>query len=789
MLQSYIKIAFRNLTRDKAFALTNLLGLSVGTACCLLIFLWVAHECHMDNFHVNGQQLFTVYERYRHDGQVGAGYNTRWLLANEMKKVIPDIELASGLAFNRQETFQVNDKILQMQGSCAGTDFFRMFDYPLLEGTASTALNEPASIAISRRMAEIFFGSPSQAMGKTIRFENRKVLVVTAVFENLPALASEKFEYLLNWDAWLADNPDLNSWETNGPRTYVQLRPDADPSAVERKISHFLDGYDRSQTSRFRVELGLQPFGAQYLYSSFTHGRPDSGRIVYVQLFSWVAICILLLACINFMNLATARSVKRAREVGIRKVVGALRRGIMVQFFGEAILLALLAVLFAVWLVWLLLPTFNVLTGKELAFPFSQPIYYLGLGGLVLMIGAVAGSYPALFLSSLQPIRVLKGIPQFGVYSLWLRKGLVIFQFTLSIILIIGTLVVSRQTTYLQQQDIGYVRKTLLYFPLEGALSAHYSLFKQQASKVPGIEWVDVVSQTPQQMEFRTFDLAWEGKDPSSAILFTTTSVGYDYVKLMGLQLLQGRDFSNTLATDSASFLINETAARTMGYLAPIGKPITLFGRKGHIIGLVKDFHYNSLQKSVRPLIIDLQTNHFYGNVLVRTQPGKTKEALASLEVLYHQLNPGHAFSYSFFEEEYQRFYQNEQIITKLSTTFAFVAVFISCLGLLGLSMFTAHQRTREIGIRKVLGASVTNIVFLLSKEFLCLVAIAYVIATPIAWFTLKKWLEQYAYRVEMTGGILALAGILALLIALLTVSSQALKASLANPVKALRSE
>ena len=489
------------------------------------------------------------------------------------------------------------------------------------------------------------------------------------------------------------------------------------------------------------------------------------------------------------MNLTTARSVKRAKEIGIRKVVGAFRFALIRQFIGEALLIVSIAIIISLVLVMLVLPVFNQLTGKQIHIPLADPTFWLIITGLLLVTGFISGSYPALYLSSFKPVRVLKGSLKFSSGALWFRKGLVVFQFMLSIILIIGTIVVSKQVNYIQTVNLGYDRENLLYIPLEGDLTPKYQLFKNQSLQMLGIKGISRITDNPTQITNGTGGVEWEGKDPTSDIEFAQSAVGYDFIKTMHLQLAQGRDFSKDFATDSAGYILNESALKRIGYKNPVGKPLTFWGKKGTIIGVLKDFHFNSLHAPINPLVLRLGENIEWGNALVRTEPGKTKEALASLEKVCKNLNPKFPFTYKFSDEEYQKLYKSEQVVSQLARYFAFLAIFISCLGLLGLVIFTAEQRTREIGIRKVLGATVPNVVGLLSKDFLKLVLIANLISWPLGWWAMSKWLQNFEYRITISWWVFVLAGLAAVLIALLTVSYQAIKAAIANPVKSLRTE
>ncbi len=789
MFKNYLITAFRHLRRNRFFSVLNISGLALGMACSLLILLWVMNEKGINTWHANVDRLYTLYEKQYHDGQVDGFYSTPGVLPDEIKKIIPEIEMSTGYAWTNLNTFQAGDKILKERGNNASPDFFDMFSFPLLEGTAKTALNSPVSIAISRKMAEDFFGDPKQAIGQTIRYENRSDLKVTAVFENLKDNTPDKFDFLINWELFLENNGWAKEWGNNGPRTIVLLRKDADPVKVEAKIKKFLDNYNKDQSANFYIHLHMQRFSDMYLNSNFKNGQIVGGRIEYVRLFSIVAVFILLIACINFMNLTTARSVKRAKEIGIRKVAGAFRTTLIGQFISEAILITFLAVLIAFVLVLLLLPAFNNITGKQITLPLNEPVFWISLLSLTLITGIISGSYPALFLSAFQPIRVLKGTMKFSNGATWLRKGLVVFQFMLSIVLIIGTIIVSRQINYVQTLNLGYDRDNLVYIPLEGDLTGKYSLFKQEAIKLPGIKMVSRITQTPTDISNGTGGVEWEGKDPNSMPQFVQASVGYEFVKTLNLKMLQGRDFSNEFATDSSAYIVNEAALKIINYKDPIGKPLTFWQHKGVIIGVLKDFHFNSLHDEIRPIIFRLRENESWGSALVRIEAGKTAQVLAGLEKICKQLNPQFPFSHQFADEDYRNLYKSEQVVKKLSSCFAFLAILISCLGLLGLAMFTAEQRTKEFGVRKVLGASVGSLFNLLAKDFLILVTISFLIAAPLAWWASNNWLSNFAYQASIGWWIFGFAGILAILIALITVSFQAIKAAVANPVKSLRSE
>jgi putative ABC transport system permease protein len=791
MFRNYLKTAFRNVIGNKVFSVINILGLALGLACSLVIFLWVQNERSFDSFHKNKKELFQVYERWFYDGKIDASYPTQGMLAEELKKNIPQIQYASGFEYasapGTQNTFGAGDKIEKMNGMFAGEDFFKMFSFHVLQGNATTAIQNPSSIAISKKMADIFFGSPSNAIGKIIKYENKENLLVTAVFENVPENSSLQFDFLRSWTDFVAQNDWVHNWGNTDPQTFVQLRKDADAAKVGAQIKDFIYNY-QPKTKGLKTELALQPFTQRYLYSNFKDGYINGGRIEYVRLFTLIALFILIIACINFMNLTTARSGQRAKEVGIRKVIGALRISLIKQFIGEALLVTSVAIIIALVLVLLLLPSFNMLTGKQLSLPLNHFNFWVMLIALLLITGLIAGSYPAFFMASFKPVRVLKGNLKFSLSNIFLRKGLVVFQFALSVMLIIATIVIYQQMQYVQTKNLGYNRENLLYIPIEGDLINKYEVFKQQALDNTAILNVSKMRNSPTDIEHHTSSIYWPAKDPNLNVSFADGVVGYDFVKTMNLQMLAGRDFSREY-NDSASYILNETAVNKIGFKNPVGQTITWGNHKGTVVGVLKDFHFNSLHQKIEPLVIRLDEKWGWGTILVRIKAGQTKQAIASLQSVCKQLNPEFPFTYQFSENEYANLYKSEAVVSRLSNIFAFLAIFISCLGLFGLAMFTAEQRKKEIGIRKVLGASAGNIVRLLSVNFLKPVAIAIVVAFPVAWIAMDNWLQDFAYRVHIGWLAFAIAGFTAIFIALIAISFQSIKSAIANPVKSLRSE
>lgn len=788
MIRNYFKTAWRNLFHNKTFSLINISGLALGITCSLLIMLWVQDEYSVDAFHKNSDQLYYIYERSFSGEKVEANYNTQCLLANELKAHIPQIKYASAVETANSVVCAAGNKILKKDGVFAGSNFFIMFSYPLLQGTARQSLNSISGIVISRKMAEAFFGSVNNAAGKTIQYANKEDLIITGVFEDLPANSSVQFEFVRPWEAFMSQNEWAKSWGNNDPFTIVQLQPDANPAKTQAGIRNFLDRY-LPVTKDSRIELALQPYHEKYLHETFINGVPARGRIEYVRLFSIVAIIILLIACINFMNLSTARSIRRAKEIGVRKVLGAARSRLITQFLAEALLLTFFAMLVAIFLTVLLLPAFNWLCGKHLIFPVRQPVLWLCLLCLLLITSLIAGCYPALFMSSLLPVQVLKSKIKFGWRSIFFRKGLVVFQFALSFIFIVGMIVIYRQVNYVQTKNLGFNRNNLIYISIEGDLTEEYNLFKEKALLVPGITSVSRMLQTPTGYHHYKGDISWQGKAPDDKEPIADVSVGYDFVKTLQLKLKEGRDFSNNYGTDSTNFLINESMTVKLNDPNPIGKKLSWGTNKGIIVGVLKDFHFYSMHRAIDPMVIRLDEKRKYGTILVRAEAAKTKDALAALEKLNKDINPKTPFTYQFADQEYAILYNNEQLVSRLADCFAMIAIFISCLGVLGLITFSAEQKTKEIGIRKVLGASVLNIIQMLSKGFLNLILIAASIAFPVAWWAMNKWLEDFAYRVSISWWMFALAGCIAIIIALATISFQSIKAAIANPVKSLRTE
>ena len=790
MIKNYFKIAWRNLLHNKTFSLINIFGLALGMTCSLLIMLWLKDELKRDRFHANDKRLFRVMENQFYSGDISTFPASPGILAENIVKDVPEIEMASQMLWEEEPLFTVGDKFDKEKGRYVQKDFLRMFSFKLAKGDAATALARPDAVVLSKKLADKYF-KREDPIGKMIKIDSKENVIVTGVLEEIPELSSLKFDFLMSYDIWFKKNDWAKEWGNNGPRCYVMLAANTSVDKVNAKIKNYI----KTKNKDSNVDLFLQNYGESYLYSNWDNGKQNGGRIEYVRIFSVVAIIILLIACINFMNLATARSLRRAREIGVRKVVGAGKRQLVAQFIGESMFVSFLAILVSLTIVALILPSFNTLTEKHLSINLGDPSFLLILLGLTLVTGVISGSYPALFMSTLKPIVVLKGLLKFKPGATYFRKGLVVFQFALSIILILGMIVIYRQINFIHNKNLGFAKEDLLYMPLEGDLGKNFMAFKEELLKQPGIKNISSAQSSPLEVGSSTQGVRWPGKDTTKLILFSNNPITYDYVKTMGIQLIGGRDFDPSYSLDTMNYLVNEAAARKIGYKDPVGKELTMWGDKGSIIGLMKDFHHNSLHVPIEPLILRLfkgswiKDNGYWGNVIIRTEKGKSKQAIASMEKVFKQFNPGFPFRYYFTDDEIAKNYKAEYTVSKLSRYFAFLAIFISCLGLFGLVTFTAEQRTKEIGIRKVLGASVTGIVRMLSKDFLILVLIATVIAFPVAWWAMYKWLNDFEYRVDIGWWVFVVAGVVALLIALLTISFQSIKAAIANPVKSLRTE
>ncbi|RDC65415.1 ABC transporter permease [Adhaeribacter pallidiroseus] len=786
MLTNYLKIALRNLLRHKGFSFINISGLALGMTCSILIMLWVQDERSFNQFHAQLNRLYRVMEVQHYGGNSDFTFDaTPGPLGENLPQDIPEVAQAVTLHPGFNLLFTHENQALKQNGTYAGPDFFRMFSFPFTQGNPQTALKQPKSIAISETMAQTYFRS-TNVVGKTIKVNNKDTYQITGVFKDVPKNSSLQFDWVMPFTDYVQENDWVKDWDNNGPKTYVLLQPNTSQATVDQKIKHYLATKKKEST----IDLFLQPVGDMYLQGNFKSSNvPVGGRIEYVRLFAIVAVFILVIACINFMNLATARSARRAKEVGVRKVIGAGQRELIGQFSGESMLITLLAIVFALGLAQLLIPVFNQLTDKAIAIPYQDPQFILAVASIALITGLLSGSYPALFLASFEPVKVLKGTLRFNTSTIWFRKGLVVFQFILSSVLIVSALVVYSQVQYIRTKNLGLNRDNVAYVYLEGKLKEQAAPLRNDLLRSPDIKQATIANQNPLMVGSSTGNVQWAGKTPKADVLFSVLATQYDYLKTMDIPLKAGRDFSKEFGTDTSNFVINEEAARLMNMRDPIGQKIQVMGVTGQIIGVTKDFHSSSMHTAMQPLILILNPKYAADYLFVRLATGKTKDGLAQMEKLVKQYNPGYPFEYHFLDEDFEQMYKSEAMIGQLAYYFAFLAIFISCLGLFGLALFTAEQRTKEISIRKVLGASVFNITRMLSLDFLKLVLLANIIAWPLAAYVMHNWLQNFEYRTNLAWWIFALAGGSTLIIALLTVSYHAIRTAVTNPVTSLRSE
>lgn len=785
MFKTNLKIAWRNLVKDKQFTFLNVLGLSAGLGCALLIFLWVHDESSYDKFFENDDRLYQLMEVRSYDGEVHASEESSGLLSETVKQQVAGAEYAAAVAppdWFPQYTLSVGDKNIKASGQYTGRDYFNIFSFKLVEGNKNNVLESKSSIVISDELAKKLFGTTENIIGKPVRFDQDTTFYVSGVFEKVPQHSSQQFDFVLSFEYFKSIKEWVTLWGHTGPHNYVLLDKGTGINAFNKRVADVIT-VSTGDTSR---KVAAAKFSDIYLHNDYGNKAASGGRIEYVRLFSLLAIFILVIASINFMNLSTAKASRRLKEIGIKKVVGAGRKQLIFQFLSESLLLTLFAAVFAIGIALLLLPAFNQVTGKRISLHFDTAIiiYFIAI---VLCTGLLAGSYPALYLSRFNPLSILKGKLRSSLAEVVSRKGLVVFQFTLSTILIVAMMVIYQQMQFIQATDAGYNKNNVLRFSAEGNIHGKKEAFIAELKNIPGIVNASATYHKMVGHGYSHTGMEWEGKDPNSDITFEAFEVDYDFVETMGMEIKEGRSFSRNFGTDSAGIVLNETAVKTMGLKDPVGKTIKRFGKKDlQIIGVVKDFHFESLHEPIKPGYMFL----WGGNIIVASvQANNQRQTIAAIERLYGKYNPGFPFTFNFLDEAYQRQYDSETRVSALSRYFAGLAIVISCLGLFGLAAFTAQKRRKEIGVRKVIGASVVNITTMLSKDFLRLIFISLAVAFPVSWWLMSNWLQGFAYRVSITPSVFVSAGIAVVLITLFTISFQSIRAATANPVKSLRTE
>ena len=774
MIKNYMKIAFRVIKKHKGYSFINITGLAVGIACCVLILLWVQDELGFDRFHNNYKEI------YRTTLNLEGRWTTSspWALAPILKREYPEIQSATRYRQN-DLLFTYEDKSFNEHTGFVDPDFFDIFTYPWVKGSQETPFPTPDSVVITEKTAKKYFGS-DDPLGKTLTANNRTKFTVTGVIKNVPANSTLTFDILAS--VKLLGEETLNSWALESS-TFILLQKKASPDALVEKIAGITMEYDKRTNKK--VVTGIQPLSQMHLYS-----LEGGGNIIYIYIFSTIALFILLIACINFMNLSTARGSTRAKEIGMRKVVGASRQHVINQFFGESLLLSFVSLLIAIVLVCLLLPAFNNLAQKSMRLDLSSNLpILLGLLAITLFTGMISGIYPALFLSSFRPANVIKGSYFTRSSKSLLRKVLVVTQFSIAIILIIGTIVTAKQLNFIRNKELGFNRQHVISLPMNPALRESYETFKNEALNHRSIIHVTSAQNRPTQVG-NINPVYWEGRGPEQYETMKFITCDHDYIKTFEMEMAQGRDFSRDFPTDLQNYIVNEEAVKLMGLEDPVGKLFSIWQYEGQIIGVVKNFHSRPLHNEIEPLVLTLaQQNWEPSYVFLRIGPENISQTLDDLEKTWKKFAPNFPFDYLFLDEAFEQLYRTDQRTGTIFTYFAILAIFISCLGIFGLAAFTAEQRTKEIGIRKVLGASISGIVSLISKEFVLLLTLANVIAWPIAFFLMNRMLKNYAYRIGLSVWIFLMAGAIAYFIALLTVSYQAFKAARTDPSRALRYE
>jgi putative ABC transport system permease protein len=783
MIGNYLKDIWRNVLRDRQFTFLNVAGLSVALTCVLLIYLWVADERAIDKFHANDARLYQVMSHIKLPDGIHSGEYTPYLLSRAVAKEMPEVEDATCLMKGFIEgSLSAGEKHIKITRYFADYHFFNLFSFRLIAGNKDDVLNDKYSVVISDRLARQLFNRTDNIIGKTVQWvDDPHLFTVSGIFQESGNSSSLKFDALFSYELFFEREPDTKDWSNCNPFTFLLLKPGADPSRLDDKLTHFL----HAKSDKSPLTLTVRKFSDRYLYDKYENGRQSGGRIRYVQLFSLIAAFILLIACINFMNLSTAKAARRLKEAGIRKLLGAGRNSLIFRYVCESVLLAFAGLFIAVLLAFVLMPEFNKITGKQLSLHFSSTIVFelLCIG---MLTGLLAGSYPAFYLSGFKPITALKGKAGTVWGELWVRKGLVVFQYTLSVIFIVAVMVIYKQMNLIQTIDLGYNKDNIISLKNDKKIGDNFNAFMTDARDIPGVTAVSSINGDMYGNSSGSTEHAdWNGNTAGEKIMMTDLDVGYGLIELLGMKMEAGRSFKKDFVSDSLAIVLNESAVNAMGIKDPVGKSFDIWGAKYHIIGVTKDFHFESLYEKVKPCFMRLDPAG--ANILVKISGGKEREVISKLGDVYRKYNAGMSFDFSFMDKAYEALYINEEREAVLFKWFAALAMIISCLGLFGLAAFSAQKRQKEMSIRKVIGASSTDIATLLSKDFLELVAVAMLISTPISWWAMNKWLDGFAYRVSIGTGIFALTLLLMIIVTLITVGVHSVKAALANPAESLR--
>jgi ABC-type antimicrobial peptide transport system, permease component len=803
MLKNYLKIAVRNLKTNKVFSFINIFGLAMGLTCFMLIAIFVYHELSYDKYPAEAKNIYRVMVSVTGNGDVAVYPNVDVAVGEGIKNVFPEVRATTRI-LPVSDFIKYGDKQFKEEHlAFADSNFLQMFSIPLVEGNINSALVNPNSIVISASFAKKYFGN-EEAVGKSIAIGTRKALYkITGVFDKVPDNSHFHFDAFLSLATFHITNP---TWSNIGYYTYLLLNKNTDPKKLESGFPRLVEKYvvpevqhdmgvslAEAQKSVNTFRFSLQPLTDIHLYSSTKFELEPNGDIQYVYIFSALAFFILLLACVNFTNLSSARAVKRAKEVGIRKVMGSIKKQLVFQFLTESVLLTFLAIVFACILIFFLLPYFNQLSNKNFRFgSFFSYKSILAMISLTFLVGILAGIYPAFFLSSFNTIKVLKGSGAVdGSQRKGLRSGLTVFQFFVSTALIIATIVVYQQMQYMLNKNLGYDKEQVLFLPDARLLGKNQTAFEQQLLQDKHVVSASISRSVPGSQFMNGTEIYPRNESSNGTEIHTNIyNIDYDYLPTMGIRVLQGRNFSKDFPTDSAGVVINEAAVRELGWsrLNPIGRSIVRSGQQEYkVIGVVADFNYASVKQKVAPMMMLLGNN--FGGLIIKIKAADVKGFLAELKRQWDDFRPDGPLEYNFVDEKFATLYASEQRTQQIFSSFAVIAIILACLGLFGLSAFVIQQRTKEIGIRKVLGATVNQVLLLVCKDFLTLVGIAFIISIPVSWWAMNAWLQDYAYRINISGWVFAVAGLVAISIALFTISFQAIKAAIANPVKSLRTE
>ena len=789
MLFNYLKITFRNIKRHKAFSLINIAGLGIGLAISIFILLWVRDELSYDRFHENSETIYRVYEQWvTSQGAINPAASTPYPLGPALRDNYPEVVESMHLSIQYRNLVAYKEKrFYEDRFAFVDDNFYTLFSFPLIKGNPETVLKELNSLVLSQSIAKKYFGI-EDPMGKILTVNAEHDFIITGIMQDIPHNSHIQFGFVGNFENLIADGW-TKRWVDHQYYTYLRLSPDTDMEAFSAKIKTFINDNQKDPTT---IHIALQSLEDIHLRSHFDFdlGGTSQGKALYIYIFTLVAIMVLSIACINFMNLTTAKAANRAKEIGIRKVSGASKNHLIKQFMGESLFMSALAFFFSLIFVVFLLPLFNQVTGKNFTTGslFSGTMIFVFLG-LTIITGLLAGSYPAVYLSAFRPSQVLKGKLRAGAKTRYFRRALVVVQFSLSVILLMGTMAIRNQLTYMQNKNLGIKKDNIVYIEMRGKLLDDYTAFRNELTSIPDIVNVTTSSSRPSRISGGTTGVDWEGRTPDQRIHWTVMSVGFDYIDTFGLEVIEGRGFSKDFATDTdKAYIINETGAKALGFESAVGKRFNLWETEGSIIGVVRDFHMKSLHEKIAPLIMKVHPS-WDSFIFMRIRTEHIKDVMAQVARTHQNINPEYPFTFSFLDKEYEGLYRSEERTEKLFQYFSILAIFISCLGLFGLSSFMAEQRTKEIGIRKVFGANVPNILVQLLRDFTKWVLCANLIAWPIGYFAMLQWLKNFAYRTDWDWRVFIFSGLGTLIIAAATVGYKSLKAATANPIDSLRYE